>query len=70
VSKLRGPARIALVQSQKTWLNFRDAEYQFIERHWTLERNGSSFSLSVSGFGNALVKERVVQLLRYSAEYR
>ncbi len=67
--KLRGPARVTLAQSQQQWLRFRDAEYQFIAQHWTRERSGSSASLSVAGYGNAIVKERVLQLLRYTAEY-
>jgi uncharacterized protein YecT (DUF1311 family) len=69
LAQLRGPARAALVESQLRWLRFRDAELVFIERQWTRERSGSSASLSVAGYGNAVVKERVLQLLRYAAEY-
>lgn len=69
LSKLQATARGALIESQRQWLRFRDAERRFIARQWTVERNGSSASLSVAGYGNAVVKERVVQLLRYAAEY-
>lgn len=70
LSRLYGPAREEFVQSQRRWLRFRDAEYRFIEQHWTRERNGTSFSLSIADHRNALVKDRVRQILRYAAEYR
>ena len=69
LSNLTGPARAALVDSQRSWLRFRDAEYGFIARHWTQERSGSSASLSVAGYRNELVKRRVLTLLHYAAEY-
>jgi uncharacterized protein YecT (DUF1311 family) len=70
LSKLDGAPRSALVESQRQWLRYRDSERRFIAQHWTPERNGSSASLSVQGYANAIVKERVLQLLRYTAEYR
>ena len=69
LSRLPGLSRVALVDSQRRWLGFRDAEFRFIEQQWTRERNGSSASLSVAGYRNSLVKERVRQLLQYGAEY-
>ena len=69
LGKLQGPAHGALVASQRRWLRFRDAERRFIGQHWTPARNGSSASLSVAGYRNAIVRDRVVQLLRYTAEY-
>lgn len=69
LAHLQGPPRAALVASQRRWLQFRDAENQFITQHWTRERSGSSASLSVAGYRNAVTKERVLQLLRYNAEY-
>lgn len=69
LAHLRSPAREALVESQRRWLNFRSAESHFIARHWTRARSGSSATLSAAGYRNALTKERVVQLLRYAAEY-
>lgn len=67
--KLQGPARSALVESQRQWLRFRAAENSFIAQHWTRERSGSSASLSSAGYRTALVKQRVLQLLRYGADY-
>jgi uncharacterized protein YecT (DUF1311 family) len=70
LANLQSPAREALVESQRQWLHFRNAEFRFIARHWTRERSGSSASLSAAAYRNALTKERVVQLLRYAAEYQ
>lgn len=69
LANLQGPARDALVESQRRWLQFRNAEYRFIASQWTHERSGSSASLSAASYRNALTKDRVVQLLRYAAEY-
>ena len=69
LSKLDNSTRSALVESQRQWLRFRNAEAQFIGRHWTRERSGTSSSLSVAGYSNAVVKDRVLQLLRYTSEY-
>ena len=69
LARLQPPARAALVESQRRWLRFRDGEQAFIGQQWTAARNGSSASLSVAGYRNALVRQRVVQLLQYSAEY-
>lgn len=70
LANLRGPAREALVESQRRWLRYRDAENAFIAQHWTMERSGTSATLSVQDYRNAVVKERVLTLLRYGAEYR
>lgn len=67
---LQEPARGALVAAQRRWLQHRDAEQAFIAQQWTRERVGSSASLSSAGYRSALVRARVLQLLRYSAEYR
>lgn len=69
LARLTSPARAALVESQRRWLRFRDSEQAFIDQHWTADRNGSSASLSVAGYRAMLVRQRVEQLLRYSAEY-
>lgn len=68
LQQLDGPRHNALVQAQRKWLHFRDAERVFIAQRWTVERSGTSASLSAAGYGAALVKERVRVLLRYAAE--
>lgn len=70
LAQLRGPAREALIRSQRQWIQFRDLELKFIDAHWTPEKNGTSYSLSVAQYRATLVKGRIAQLLRYSAEYR
>jgi len=67
--RLDAPARTALVRSRQQWLRFRDAQRRFITLQWTRERNGTSAILSVAEYSNAIVRRRVIQLLRYAAEY-
>lgn len=69
LTKLQGPARAALVESQQKWLRFRESEDRFIAQHWTYERNGSSATLSVASYRITIAKDRIMQLLRYTAEY-
>ena len=69
LAQLRDAPRKALIESQRQWLRFRDTELRFIEVYWTPERSGSSANLSRAGYSNAVAKERILQLLRYSAEY-
>ena len=70
LGRLQGRQRQALVESQLRWARFREAESRFISQQWDPARVGTSASLSVAGYQNAIVKERVLQLLRYAAEYR
>lgn len=70
LANLQSPTREVVVESQRLWLQFRDAELRFIERHWSRERSGTSADLSAAAHRNALTKERIVQLLRYAAEYQ
>ena len=62
------PERGALVVAQRRGLQFRDAEQAFIGPHWTRARVGSSASLSAADDCSALLRARVLQWLRYSAE--
>ena len=61
--------RRALVQSQREWLRFRDAEHRFIERNWTPQNFGTSYALSRAGYRHRLVKQRVLTLLAYLQNY-
>ena len=70
LGRLQQSERGALVLAQRRWLQFRDAEQAFIRQHWTRARVGSSASLSAADYRSALLRARVLQLLRYSAEYR
>ena len=69
LARLRPEARAALAKSQLAWHRFRAVESAFIDSQWTLQSHGSSAQLSIAQFQTALTKQRVVQLLRYEAEY-
>jgi uncharacterized protein YecT (DUF1311 family) len=67
--QLDDDARRGLLQSQRQWLKFRDAEYRFIGRNWTRQNFGSSSSLSRDAYRAALVKQRILTLLDYQRNY-
>jgi uncharacterized protein YecT (DUF1311 family) len=55
--------------SQKKWLKFRDAEFEFIINNWTRDNFGSSAWISRGGYCTTIVRERVIQLLYYLLNY-
>ncbi len=57
------------MQSQREWLQFRDAELRFVDRNWTPKNFGSSYVLSRAGYRYQLVKQRVLALLAYLQNY-
>jgi uncharacterized protein YecT (DUF1311 family) len=61
--------RRALMQSQREWLQFRDAELRFVDRNWTPKNFGSSYVLSRAGYRHQLIKQRVSTLLAYLQNY-
>lgn len=70
LARLDAPAtRRALVQSQREWLRFRDAEHDFIDQNWTLQNFGTSSALSRAGYRQRIVKQRVSTLLAYLQNY-
>lgn len=69
LSRLEGEARRALVQSQRQWLAYRDAELRFIARNWTPQSFGTSSSLSRADYHASLVRQRVLTLLAYLQNY-
>ena len=62
-------ARDSLVSSQRKWLQYRDAEFSFIDRNWTLATFGTSSAISRGDYRTDIVKQRVVMLLRYLKNY-
>jgi len=62
-------ARRVLVQSQRQWLLFRDAETRFITRNWTPQDFGSSSTLSRANYSTTLTRHRVLTLLEYLQNY-
>lgn len=59
----------ALQRSQRLWIQFRDAEYGFIDNNWTVANFGSSSAISRSAYRTTIVKNRVVELLHYLKNY-
>ena len=67
--QLQGEPRRALLQSQRQWLAFRDAEHRFINGNFTPQAFGSSSSLSRADYRASLVRQRVLTLLAYLQNY-
>ncbi|OAI13382.1 MULTISPECIES: lysozyme inhibitor LprI family protein [Methylomonas] len=63
------PSKQTLLRSQRLWLQFRDAELDFINGNWTIEQFGSSSAISRHGYRTALIKSRVLELLQYLKNY-
>jgi uncharacterized protein YecT (DUF1311 family) len=58
-----------LVRSQRRWLQFRDAEFQFIGSNWNVANFGTSSVVSRGAYRSTIVKERVLALLHYLKNY-
>lgn len=58
-----------LEKSQKNWIKFRDAEFEFITNNWTHSNFGSSIYLSRGLYKNEIIKNRILQLLSYAQNY-
>ena len=63
-------SRHALQKSQRLWIQFRDAEYDFIDKNWIPANFGSSSSVSRSAYRNSILKNRVLELLYYLQNYK
>ena len=62
-------SRKNLMASQKRWIQFRDAEFLFIDNNWTLETFGSSYAISRGASRTTILRNRVVELLYYLRNY-
>ena len=69
IIRLNGTARQSLGVSQRFWLNYRDAEFLFISKNWTLENFGSSYVISIGAYRADIIKRRVIALLHYLKNY-
>lgn len=54
-----------LKRAQRNWIQFRDAEFDFMRSKWTAATVGSSWTLHLGGGQTALIKKRILELLRY-----
>ncbi len=69
IEKLPKESRKNLRNSQKAWLKFRDAEFEFLSENFTRERFGSSFVISIGSYRTEIIKTRVKELLWYLKNY-
>lgn len=65
LKKLPKDEQKKLKTSQKTWLNFRNNEADFIAAHWTQTKFGSSYALSVGVYKSEIIRQRIIHLLNY-----
>jgi uncharacterized protein YecT (DUF1311 family) len=68
-SKLSTERQQELLNSQRNWIKFRDAEFQLIKNNWTRQYFGSSAGISRGGYRCTVIKNRVLQLLYYTINY-
>jgi uncharacterized protein YecT (DUF1311 family) len=67
--KLGSRSRAALLESQRRWLAYRDAEFRFIDKNWTQSQFGTSAALSRGAYRASIVKERITELIQYLKNY-
>ena len=66
---MRWPCRKNLMDSQKRWLSFRDAEFLFVSHNWIVENFGTSSALSIGVSRIKIIRDRVIELLHYLKNY-
>jgi uncharacterized protein YecT (DUF1311 family) len=67
--RMGGAPRQNIVQSQRRWLQYRNAEFIFIDSNWMVENFGTSSAFSRGTYRTAIIKDRVVELLHYLKNY-
>ncbi|MBI3560945.1 MAG: DUF1311 domain-containing protein [Gammaproteobacteria bacterium] len=67
--KLAPDLQKKIKQSQRDWVKYRDAEFEFIAENWTPQHFGSSAVLSRGGYRTTIINNRVMQLLYYLKNY-
>jgi len=68
-SKLSPEHQKELKTSQLHWIKFRDAEFEFINNNWDRPTFGTSFAISRGDYSSAIIKNRLMQLFHYLANY-
>ncbi|MBL8151077.1 MAG: DUF1311 domain-containing protein [Blastocatellia bacterium] len=66
-NKLSKKERMALKSAQLQWLNYRNAEFKFIDSVYSFEKGSMNVSFNVQA-RLRLVRARVLELHRYSEE--
>ena len=61
--------KLQLKQSQRNWIEYRDAEFEFITDNWNRQNFGSSAALSRGAYRTTIIKNRILVLLSYLMNY-
>ena len=69
LTKLGAAQQAKIKESQRAWVKYRDAEFNFIAQNWTTKNFGSSAVLSRGAYRTTLIRDRVVLLLNYLKNY-
>lgn len=69
MAKLSEERKGELKKSQRNWIKFRDAEFDFINHNWTRATFGSSFAISRGAYRCSIIEQRVIQLFHYLKNY-
>ena len=69
MAQLNDKAQQNIRDSQRQWLKYRNAEFNFIAQNWTMESFGSSSVISRGDYRTRLIKDRVVRLFQYLKNY-
>ena len=69
MAHLNNEAQQVLRDSQRQWLKYRNAEFNFLAHNWTTKNFGSASVLSRGDYRTKLIKNRVVILLHYLQNY-
>jgi uncharacterized protein YecT (DUF1311 family) len=69
IKRISSASRKNLMDSQKRWLYFRDAEFLFVTNNWTVENFGSSYAISRGASRTKIIRDRVIELLHYLKNY-
>ncbi|MDR4513323.1 lysozyme inhibitor LprI family protein [Nitrosomonas sp.] len=69
IAQLNGETRDALRVSQRKWLQYRDAAFEFIALNWTMESFGSASVISRGDYRTTIIRDRVLLLLNYQQNY-
>lgn len=68
-SKLPKDRQKELKASQRQWIKFRDAEFKLINNNWSRASFGSSFAISRGEYSSLIIRNRLIQLFKYTANY-
>ncbi len=65
IRSLPKPEQEKLKNAQRHWIQFRDAEFDFMKSRWTSQTSGSSWTLHIGSGRTGFIKRRAIELTRY-----